>query len=355
MSTRRLRIAVLSGGPSREHGISQKSGAAVAAGLASLGHEVLPVSIGGDGRWTLPGGGARALPGAPELARPPAAALAELSPGGGGDAIDVVFVALHGAFGEDGTVQGFLETAGVPYTGSGVAASAFAMDKERTKEILTHHGIATSPWTSVDRAGWTTGRERMLARIESAIGYAAVVKMPREGSSFGVTIVEDRAALERAIDEAMQGQDGRALVERRLSGTEVTCPVLGNRGGPWRALPIVEIVPRGREFFDFEAKYQGASDEICPARIDEAVAQRVRDAAVTAHRVLGCDGVSRSDFIVDAEGRPWYLETNTVPGMTEQSLCPLSARTAGIEFPRFCEMLAELALQRAQNRGTSAP
>lgn len=355
MSTRRLRIAVLSGGTSREHGISVKSGAAVAAGLASLGHTVLPVSIGTDGRWTLPGSGPRALPGASELSRPPAAALAELSPGASESAIDVVFVALHGAFGEDGTVQGFLETAGVPYTGSGVAASAFAMDKERTKEILSHHGIATSPWTSVDRADWTSDRLRVVQRIESAVGLPAVVKMPREGSSFGVTIAEDRGALERAIDEAMQGEDGRALVERRLSGIEVTCPVLGNRNGSLRALPIVEIVPKGREFFDFQAKYQGASDEICPARIDEAVAQRVRDAAIVAHRVLGCDGVSRSDFIVDADGRPWYLETNTVPGMTEQSLCPLSARTAGIPFPRFCEMLAELALQRAQKRGTIAP
>ncbi len=342
-----LRVVVLSGGPSREHGISVKSGAAVAKALGELGHLVLPVTIGQDGRWSLPAPGEKALPGGGGLARAPAAALAELSAGGSAEEIDVVFVALHGAFGEDGTVQGFLETAGIPYTGSGVAASALAMDKERTKEILSHHGIATAPWASVDRAAWSDDRARAVARIESVAGYPAIVKMPREGSSFGVTPVADRAGLERAVDEAVRGPDGRALVERRLVGTEVTCPVLGNRGGPLRTLPLVEIVPKGRDFFDFEAKYEGQSAEICPARVSETIAQRVRDAAVTAHRVLGCDGVSRSDFIVDAEGCAWFLETNTVPGMTEQSLCPLSARTAGIEFPRFCEMLAELAVARS--------
>jgi D-alanine-D-alanine ligase len=341
----RLRIAVLAGGPSREHGVSRKSGAAVAQALASAGHHVLPVTIESDGRWSLPGSGPKELPGPGALARAPAAALADL--GGGANAVDVVFVALHGSFGEDGTVQGFLETSGVPYTGSGVAASAFAMDKERSKEILSHHGLATAPWVAVDREGWRE-RERVLARIESAVGVPAVVKMPREGSSFGVTIAADLAAVERAVDEAVASAEGRALVERVIAGTEVTCPVLGNRGATLRPLPLVEIVPKGRTFFDFEAKYEGASEEICPARLAEAVAERVREAALTAHRVLGCDGISRSDFIVDAEGRPWYLETNTVPGMTEQSLCPLSARAAGISFPRLCEMLVELAIERAQ-------
>jgi D-alanine-D-alanine ligase len=345
--TRRLRVVVLSGGPSREHGISAKTGAAVARGLADAGHQVLAVSIGQDGRWSLPGPAAPELPGGAAVTKSPAAAMAELWHGADA-AADAVFVALHGAFGEDGTVQGFLETAGVPYTGSGVAASALAMDKERTKEVLSHHGIATAPWVSVDRGEWESGRERVLDRVESQLGLPAVVKMPREGSSFGITMAADRDALARAIGEAVAGPDRRALVEGRLAGTEVTCPVLGNRGGPYRALPIVEIVPRAREFFDFEAKYEGASEEICPARVSDDVAARVREAAITAHRVLGCDGLSRSDFIVDADGRPWFLETNTVPGMTEQSLCPLAARAAGIEFPRLCEMLVELALQRAQ-------
>jgi len=340
-------VVVLSGGKSRERTVSLKSGDAVVRALASRGHQVLPVTIGEDG-WRLPATPTLELPTESTTPETSSSTFLRLENYALAGAEVVVFVALHGAFGEDGTVQGFLETAGVPYTGSGVAASALAMDKERTKEVLSHHGIATAPWVSVDRVEWEGGRERVLDRIESSLGLPAVVKMPREGSSFGITMAADRESLVQAIDEAVRGADRRALVEGRLTGTEVTCPVLGNRGGPWRALPIVEIVPKAREFFDFEAKYEGASEEICPARIADDVAARVREAAITAHRVLGCDGLSRSDFIVDADGRPWFLETNTVPGMTEQSLCPLAARTAGIEFARLCEMLVELALQRGQ-------
>jgi D-alanine-D-alanine ligase len=261
--------------------------------------------------------------------------------------VDAVFVALHGRFGEDGTVQGFLETVGVPYTGSGVAASALAMDKERAKEVLVRHGLRTAPWASVDRDSWSRSPDATLAAVLREVGLPAVVKHPREGSSFGVTVADDEASLRSAIAEAARSADGRALVERRVDGTEVTCPVLGNRGGALRALPIVEIVPKGRAFFDYEAKYEGGSDEICPARVSEEVAGRVREAALTAHRVLGCDGLSRSDFIVGPDGTPVYLETNTVPGMTEQSLCPLSARAAGIPFGELCETLVRLAMERA--------
>jgi len=338
------RIVVLSGGPSREHDVSIKSGDAVARALAAAGHHVLPVVIDEDG-WRLPASAGQA-----SLARSPAATVTALESAADVGNEVVVFVALHGAFGEDGTVQGFLESAGVPYTGSGVAASAFAMDKERTKEILSHHGLATAPWISIERDEWTNARARIIDRVESALGWPSIVKMPREGSSFGVTIAADRATLERAVDEAVATADRRALVEKRLVGTEVTCPVLGNRGGPLRALPLVEIVPK-RAFFDFEAKYQGASEEICPARVSADVAERVSEAAITAHRVLGCDGMSRSDFIIDGDGRPWFLETNTVPGMTEASLCPLSARAAGIDFARLCEMLVDLAVAR----GPSSP
>lgn len=352
-----LRVAVLMGGPSRERDVSLRSGAAVAAALAARGFDVLPVRIEPDGRWSLPSDAAGALPHPSSAALLPAArpgaAAARLSRDDA-PAPDAVFVALHGAFGEDGTVQGFLETLGIPYTGSRVAASAFAMDKERAKEILVHHGIRTAAWTSVDAADWRRDPRAVLAAIDAHVGFPAIVKQPREGSSFGVTPVDDTGALRTALDAAADGPDARALVERRVSGVEVTCPVLGNRGGPLRALPLVEIVPRGRTFFDYEAKYRGASEEICPARVSDAVAARVRDAATTAHRVLGCDGLSRSDFIVGDDGDPVYLETNTVPGMTEQSLCPLSARAAGMSFGDLCETLVRLAIDRSAVRSRRA-
>jgi len=326
------RVAVLMGGPSREHGISRKSGAAVSEALARRGLDVLPVTIERDGRWLLPGGSAPLLTSGEE----PETGLRRVAEQAG--PVDVVFVALHGPWGEDGTVQGVLETAGVPYTGSGVAASALAMDKERTKEVLSHHGVHTPAWQSVGRGDEVTG---------SGVPGPWVVKPAQDGSSFGITLVDRAEELPSAVAIALGDGPGRVLIEQRVLGTEVSCPVLGNHGTRLRALPVVEIVPRDREFFDFEAKYEGQSDEICPARIADAVRDRVQAASVTAHDVLRCDGLSRSDFICDADGVPWFLETNTIPGMTPESLSPKSARAAGLSFAELCETLVELAITRS--------
>lgn len=341
-----LRVAVLCGGPSREHGVSLRTGAAVARALSDAGHDVLPVRIGGDGRWTLEGPLEGALPESADPT-PPASALARLETAGDPASVDVVFVALHGAFGEDGTVQGLLEASGLAYTGSGVAASALAMDKERTKEVLAHHGFATPPWVGVRRRDWESDPGAVAHAVGEGPGFPAVVKPVRDGSSFGVVLVDDAAGLGDALGVALEGPDGRALVERRIEGTELSCPVLGNADGDLSALPVVEIVPReGRDFFDFAAKYEGESDEICPARVPDAVAARVHELSLRAHEILGCDGLSRSDFILDAAGELWFLETNTVPGLTPESLSPLSAREAGMSFEQFCERLARLGIER---------
>ena len=354
MSGAGLRVAVLSGGPSREHGVSVESGRAVASALRDRGHEVLDVHVDTAGRWSLSGAPPRAIdadPGTPvggrDVTPTPSRAAALLRLAGDGDApgVDAVFVALHGAWGEDGTVQGLLETLGLPYTGSGVFASALAMDKERTKEVLAHHGIATPAWVGIDRASWAAQRERELARA-AAIPGPYVVKPAREGSSFGVALVDDANGLGDALDSALESPGARALVEHRVTGVEVTCPVLGNQGDDLRALPLVQIVPHEGAFFDFHAKYEGGSDEICPAGVSEDVATRVREMSLIAHTVLGCDGLSRSDYIIDAAGTPWYLETNTVPGMTPASLSPLSAAEGGLPFDALCEKLVELAMRR---------
>jgi len=325
--------------------VSLKSGSAVAAALESVGYGALTVPIDRDGSWRLGASIARDPAQLEGPGAPPAEALSKL--GGETGRRDVVFVALHGSYGEDGTIQGLLEAAGFPYTGSGVAASALAMDKERTKEVLVHHGLRTAPWVAVDRARWDGAADGVVGEAAERLGFPVIVKPPREGSSFGLALAHDEAELRAAVAACVDSPDGRALLERRIDGTEVSCPVLGNRADALRALPIVEIVPKGRELFDYDAKYLGASDEICPARIPADVAERVRAQALTAHRVLGCDGVSRSDFIVAADGEPWFLETNTIPGMTPESLCPLSARAAGISFEGLCERLVELALERA--------
>lgn len=346
--TPRRRVAVLHGGVSRERDVSLASGRAVATALTRAGFDVLPVEVDRDGAWRLPHAPVSALPALDdaatgERALGPPVPPAELP-------VDVVFVALHGEFGEDGKVQGLLELAGLPYTGSGVDASALAMDKVRTKEVLAHHGLRTAPWIVVESGDWIEDPDDVLERVARDLGYPVVVKPPRDGSSFGLSLADDPDALRRDVAAMLAEPGARALLERRIVGTEVSCPVLGNHGGPLRSLPIVEIIPAHGGLFDFAAKYEGASAEICPARIDEDVASRVRAASVLAHRVLRCDGVSRSDFIVDADGVPWFLETNTIPGMTPASLCPLSAKTAGIEFDEFCALLVELAVQRGARR-----
>ena len=352
-----LRVAVLSGGPSREHGVSLASGRAVSDALRARGLLVQDVHVDAAGRWSLPDTTRRALPdavGEATPARSRAAALLQLSGAEDVPGVDAVFVALHGAWGEDGTVQGFLETLGLPYTGSGVLASALAMDKERTKEVLVHHGLATPPWCGVDVATWEADRDSVLRRA-AEIPAPYVVKPAREGSSFGVALVDAAEGLGAALDDALRGPGARAIVEQRVVGIEVTCPVLGNAGGTLRTLPLVEIVPHAGAFFDFHAKYEGGSDEICPARLPEQVAARVRDRALTAHRVLGCDGLSRSDFIVDPTGAPWFLEINTVPGMTPASLSPRSASAAGMQFGELCETLVDLALARRPHRAGATP
>jgi D-alanine-D-alanine ligase len=268
--------------------------------------------------------------------------------------LDAVFVALHGRFGEDGTIQGLLEAAGVPYTGSGVLASALAMDKERAKTVVAGAGVSVPRGRCVARAEWESGPEAMLEALSRVPGLPAFVKPAGGGSSLGAGPAGDVPGLRSRVEEVFRSHGDAALVEERIAGREVTCAVLGNRGGPLRALPVVEIVPRGRPFFDYVAKYDaGSCEEICPARLDDEERLRVEEAALAAHRALGCDGMSRSDFIV-AGGEPWYLETNTIPGMTETSLCPKAARAAGLRFPALLDLLLAMALERSP-RSAAAP
>ena len=270
-----LSVAVVRGGPAREHDVSVASGAAVSEALRGAGVTVADLLVDRRGCWTC-GTEAADHAGRPG---PRGAALRAL------EGADVAFLALHGPWGEDGSVQGLLETLGVPYTGSGVLASALAMDKGRTKEVLAHHGVRTPPWVDVAAPAWRSERAGITARLRDLPG-PWVVKPARDGSSFGVRLVDRGDDLPAALDEALAEPGARVLVERRVAGTEVTCPVLGNAGSALETLPLIEIVPRGRDFFDFEAKYQGASEEICPARVDERVAATVRALALIAHSVL---------------------------------------------------------------------
>lgn len=250
----------------------------------------------------------------------------------------VAFLCLHGKGGEDGVIQGFLEAVGLPYTGSGVLSSALAMDKGKAKLVYEQNGILTPRSLLLKR-----GAARLVAEeIAAELGLPCVVKPATEGSALGVFIVDTAEGIDEAIDKAFE-IDEELVLESYISGLELTAAVLGN--DDLTALPLIEIIPT-HEFYDFESKYApGGSKHICPARIDDEAAEAIKELAMAAHKALGCKGVSRSDFILDEQGRPWMLETNTLPGMTSTSLLPDSARAAGISFPELCTMLVEFALE----------
>ncbi len=252
--------------------------------------------------------------------------------------IDVALVILHGPFGEDGTVQGLLDLLGIPYQGAGVLGSAVAMNKLISKQLYHQAGLPVPPYLVVKR-GDAVGPDDLAARL----GLPLVVKPVEGGSSVGMSIVRAVEELAPALEKAFEF-DWSLIVEAFIAGTELTGGVLGNDNP--EALPLIEIIPGdGYEFFDYEAKYKpGATREICPAPIDENLAQKARTYAVTAHQVLACRGYSRTDMIV-RDGDIFVLETNTIPGMTATSLFPQAAAAAGLAFGPLLDRLIELSLE----------
>lgn len=258
---------------------------------------------------------------------------------------DVAFPALHGRFGEDGCIQGMLEVMHIPYAFSGVFASAVATQKEAAKVLYAKAGIRTPRGVDLP-AGAKLTQEQKDALV-SKLGLPLFVKPSGNGSSFGITRVTESSKLQEAVDLA--GSEGeRVLIEECVVGTEITVPVIGNADP--HALPIVEIVT-GADFYDAKVKYEPAElHHVIPARLAPAVYAKAQDAAVAAHKALGCAGCSRSDFIVTQMGEPVILETNTIPGMTPASLLPDSARHGGIEFPELCAKFIELAVEERASK-----
>jgi D-alanine-D-alanine ligase len=289
------RIAVLRGGLSAEREVSLRTGAAVLKALRESGYTVSDIDAGRD--------------------------LAERLRSEG---VEVAFIALHGRFGEDGTVQGLLELLDIPYTGSGVLASALAMDKVMTKKVLIYHGLAT-PAFAVYRAGDD-------CRAVQWQGWPAIVKPAREGSTIGVGIVRSAEELPAALASALV-HDSTVLIEEFIAGMEVTVGVLDGE-----ALPIIQVVPKGG-FYDYTAKYTaGQTEYILPAPLPAPLYRRLQDAATAAFRAVGCAGAARVDFMV--RGNDFFcLEVNTIPGMTETSLLPKAARQAGISFEQLAQRI----------------
>jgi len=336
-----MRIAVLCGGTSAERDVSIASGTQVVGALRSAGHEVAAIdpAVGliprdAEERALVPGVAARP-PDQETLGRMRIVDLRSilLDPGLGG--IDVIFIALHGSFGEDGRLQAMLDVIGIPYTGSGMLGSAMAMDKDIAKQLMERAGVPTAAWlmTPVNEAD-----------VASRIGYPLVVKPSKQGSTVGLTVVASQTDLASAIAEAYRFDD-EVMVERFVPGRELTVPVLGSA-----ALPVGEILSK-HDIFDYESKYQpGLAEEIFPAALDPPQSAEVQRLAVAVHEALKLGGYSRVDFRLDPEGRFWCLEANTAPGMTAASLFPKGAAAAGLGFAAVCERICTLAIEEHDRR-----
>jgi D-alanine-D-alanine ligase len=349
--------AVVYGGRSGERGVSLDSGRAMLSALGGALPGAQPgspaaferleaVEIDERGRWLVRG-----------AALSPERALVEL------EGIEVFVLALHGGEGENGVLQGLLEASGRAYTGSGVAASALCMDKVHARALAGSQGLAVARAHCVHAAAWRDEREselRVLAALSAEGGL--VVKPRRGGSSVAMALANELPQACAAVERVLALGDD-ALVEQRVSGREISCPVIGNAHGALRALPVIEIEPADGRFFDYEQKYsaQGARESCPPRSVPPERAARAAALALRMHRAAGCGGASRSDFIVPpaVAGRaaheqpePVFLETNTLPGMTERSLLPRAAEVAGRSMRELCLELVELALEAARQRAS---
>lgn len=305
------RIGVLMGGPSTEREISLISGRTVYESLKQAGLDVVAIDIKTEN-------------------------IKENNQLIKNHKINCAFLAMHGFFGEDGRIQEILENLNIPYTGSGVLASRLAMDKIASRSIFEVYEINVPRYKVVDRNSYN-----LNWKMHNNLKLPLVVKPAAHGSSIGLSIVDKKETLDKAVDCAFRF-DAKVLIEEFINGREVTVGILHEQ-----ALPVIEIIPKKR-FFDYEAKYtSGMTDYIVPSKLDKEVLNKIEDAALAAHKLLGCYGCSRVDMILNSDNTPFVLEVNTIPGLTKNSLLPKAAKTVGIDFAQLCIKLIRLAYERS--------
>ena len=312
------RVAVLKGGSSLERQVSLRSGARVEDALERLGHDVEPIDVGGDLIQRL------------RATRP-----------------DAAFVAMHGPDGEDGTVQELLEILGVPYTGSGVLGCARTIDKVLAKHLCFEAGVPTPPFFSFNESAFDRlGAAETLPAIEERLDFPIVVKPARGGSALGIKFAREPRDVPSALVAAFS-YDSRVVLERHVAGRDLAVSIVEGADGP-QPLPVVEAVPRGEAFYDFEARYEiGRTDFVCPARIGAETGERAHELALATYRLLGLESFGRVDLMLEeSTGELFVLEANAIPGLTETSLLPQAAEAAGIDFDRLVARILALALER---------
>jgi D-alanine-D-alanine ligase len=366
---RKIRVGVIFGGRSGEHEVSLVSARSVMDAINKEKYEIVPIGITKEGRWIASGDPMKALTAGDAAASRPAALLGDPSRRGlmrledterAVEAtrlaeLDVVFPVLHGTYGEDGTVQGLLELAGLPYVGAGVIGSILGLDKAAFKDIMRAHGLPIVKDVMLKRKEWDADPQRVMDRVEAELDYPVFTKPANLGSSVGISKCHDRAGLAAGLSEAAR-YDRKLIVEAAVpEAREIEVSVLGN-DDPIASVPG-EIIP-SREFYSYEAKYLDEGDEaselIIPAPISPEMTEKVRDLAVRVYKAIDCAGMARADFLLSGEtGELFVNEVNTIPGFTSISMYPKLWEASGISYPELIDRLIELALERYQDRERS--
>jgi D-alanine-D-alanine ligase len=353
--SRKLRVGVLFGGRSGEHEVSLASAASIIRGLDPQKYEAVPIGITKEGHWLIGEGAQKMLP---EVLRtgqrvvmsadPTESALMPIDGSPRGPKLDVVFPVIHGTFGEDGTMQGLLELAGLPFVGAGVLGSAIGMDKDVAKKLLQVAGIPVVPWIAVQRADWESDPKKIRRAVEKKFKYPVFVKPATLGSSVGMTKVHSRAELGPALDLAAEFAM-KIMVERAVRAREIEVSVLGNHD-PRASIPG-EIVPH-REFYDYAAKYlEQGTQLLIPAKLTKSEVKKVQAMGVTAFRALELSGMARVDFFIEKRGGKIFLnEVNTIPGFTSISMYPKLWEANGIPFRELVTKLIDLALEQHREK-----
>jgi len=358
MSGKRLRVGILFGGRSGEHEVSLASAASVIRALDPEKYEAVPIGISKDGRWLVGTGAMKMLPEVLKSgervmlpAEPSAAMLVPVAPGSGQPSVtvDVVFPVLHGTFGEDGTVQGLLELAGLPYVGAGVLASSVGMDKDVQKRLFEQAGLPVVPFLAVSRSQWEHERVKVLREIKKKFRFPIFVKPATTGSSVGMTRVKAAHEIPAAMDLAAQF-GLKIMVERGVNAREIEVSVIGNED--IRASIPGEIIPH-REYYDYAAKYlEGGTQLVIPARLTKKQVATFQDYAVRAFRAIDGTGMSRCDFFLERRTSKIFInELNTIPGFTSISMYPKLWEASGLPYPKLIDRLIELALELHREKG----
>ena len=367
--TKKLRIGVIFGGRSGEHEVSVRSARSVIDAIDKSKYEVVPIAITKEGNWLAPAVAAELLP--PETHRristkglgttrddvaivgdPSRSGLMKLGSGNlPAERLDVVFPVLHGTYGEDGTIQGLLEMAAIPFVGCGTLASACGMDKVTMKALFKEAGLPVCAYTWLLRADWERDKEKVMRRITREIGFPCFVKPANLGSSVGVSKATDKASLAKAIDLAAR-YDRKIIIEELVDGREIECAVIGN-DEPRASLPGEYVIhEESARFLDYTEKYSstGNVEFIVPARIPKSVISRIQKMAATAYKAIDASGLSRVDFFLKKNGELLVNEINTLPGLTDVSGFPKMWEATGIPFSRVIDQLIEMAIERHGER-----